>query len=200
MLQELIIFYGLYYANFYSSVVNFLLMSFYLVYLAVDSYLISIINSDSFVSTSMDMDDENDLYKTYPYEDYLKAYNKSLFYSFVYLKSMYFLTKNLFVHFDNIIKNSPTIKYTYCNLDYILVITYEDLFNLRIFKLAYSKIKTFIMVKSIKYLMNNPKTITMIRNMMKNVTHNTDKNTDKNTKDRIINVNTSLLNEHDKTK
>ena len=189
MLQELIVFYGLYNLELYSSFINVFLMFFYLMYLLVDSYLISIMNYDDFKSTDMNMDDD-EIYKTYPYNDYEVAYKQSLIASFTYINYMYFLTKNVFVYIDGIIKNSYHVKYVYCNLDYIMKITYEDLSNLRVLKLAYSKIRTFIMVKSIKYLMNNPKTIMMVKNMIKNGTQNS--------KERIVNINTTLLNEQER--
>lgn len=206
MLQELIVLYGLYNLDFYSSFVNFLLMSFYFMYLMVDWYLISIMDSDDFNSTDMNIDE--DMYKTYPYADYELAYKKSLISSFGYVNGMYFLTKKLFVMVDDMIKNSQNVKYVYCNLDYIIKITYEDLCNLRVLKLAYSKIRTFIMVRSIKYVMSNPKIIMTVRNMMKNVTQNSKERvvnvnttllSEQNRKDRVVNVNTTLLSEQ-KTK
>jgi hypothetical protein len=167
-------------------------MSYYLFYLLIDWYLIGIMNSDDFNSTDMNMDDDDELYKIYPYADYKIAYSQSLIASFTYIYYAYFLIKNMFVNVDNIIKNSSYIKYVYCNLDYIIKITCEDLSNLRVLKLAYSKIKTFIIIRSIKYFMSNPKIFMTARNIIKNIKENN--------KENIINVSTTLLTEQNKSK
>jgi hypothetical protein len=121
----------------------------------------SIINSDDFITTNMDYeeDDTESTIVLHPLKDYDKAYNKSLISYFKYLKTVYISIKYCIRGFEIVYKFSENkdIPYIYKKVDELYVkILYENLNQIYYFypvQFVITNIKSFIYKRAFNYIL-----------------------------------------------
>lgn len=170
-----------------SPFIKFLIICFYLLLLAVDTYMDHIINSDDFISTEMafDLNEDIAIVILQPLSDYKKAYNTSALKNLQSFGNVYLTYKKLVRPLELLYKNTKYLPPLYSAINEHLInklyICFNFICSLWITKYMVNKVKMYFIRKTISTVMNNPQIQTNIMGMIKNM----------NTSNKTINVNTA---------
>jgi len=147
--------------NFFSPIIKMFVISCFLLFVGIESYMNYILSSDNFISTEMeeDEDDEHNYIKLHPLNDYTVVYKSSILKNYENMGNIYLMCKDKLRPIEKLYAQNENLVEIYKSMNNYLIKMiygiYTFIVSLQITKYVMNKIKMYFIRKTFQTMMSN---------------------------------------------